>query len=100
MPQTHAETPAEFLKSREGVEAAVMRIGLHTTQVILVAADGEWLRYVVPSLEAAKVVCERLGLEFQEGVPEHLTRRMAGYKRSAKDWAAAPYPEKQRGTSV
>ena len=95
-----AETPLEFINRKQDVEGAIMHIGGHTAQVVLVASDGEWLRYVVPSMEAAKTVCERLGIPSHEGYPDHLRQRMAAYKRTPEDWAAAPYPEKVRGTSV
>lgn len=78
-----------------------MRIGLHSTQLLLIAEDGEWLRYVVPSLEAARTVCRRLKLEPNEGaIPDHLRQRMANYRRTPADWADAPYPERRRGTST
>jgi hypothetical protein len=94
------ETPRHFVKTRKAVEASIMPIGLHTAQVVLVAEDGEWLRFVVPSFEAAKTMCERLKIEAHEGYPEHLRQRMSAYRRSPADWANAPYPERQRGTST
>ena len=94
------ESPRRFVKTRSGVEAVVMRIGLHTTQVVLVAEDGEWLRFVVSSPEAAAKTCERLKIEAHDGYPEHIRQRMASYKRTPADWAAAPYPERERGSST
>jgi hypothetical protein len=94
------ETPRRFVKTRQNVEAVIMPIGLHTAQVVLVAEDGEWLRFVVPSIEGAKTMCERLKIEAHEGYPEHLRQRMSAYRRSPEDWAAAPYPERDRGTST
>lgn len=93
-------TPQEFVKRKKEVEAVIMHIGLNTTQVILIAEDGEWIRYVVPSLDAAKETCKRLGVEYHEGYPDHLRLRMANYKRSPRDWAEAPYPERFRGSST
>jgi len=95
-----SETPYEFTSTREGVEGVVMHIGLNSSQVILVASDGEWLRYVVPSMEAAREVCERLKIPCHEGWPDHLRQAVASYKRSPEDWAAAPYPERTRGSST
>lgn len=97
---TIAETPMEFIKRNENVEASIMHIGLNNTQVILVAESGEWLRYVVPDMELASEMCERLGIPAHEGWPEHLRRRLAGYLRSNRDWAEAPYPERYRGSST
>ncbi|MCA1840439.1 MAG: hypothetical protein ABR507_05140 [Actinomycetota bacterium] len=95
-----SESPAGFIARKEGVEAVMMPIGAHDAQLVLIASDGEWLRYVVPSLDDAKVVCERLGIEGHEGYPDHLRQRMALYRRTPEDWASAPYPERTRGTSV
>lgn len=94
------ETPRDFVRTRQGVEAVIMRIGLNTTQVILVAEDGEWLRYVVPTVERANDMCERLKIPFHEGYPDHLRRRVASHTRTRRDWIEAPYPERQRDSSV
>lgn len=94
------ESPRQFVKTRSGVEAVIMRIGLNTTQVILVAEDGEWLRFVVPRVEVAETMCERLGIPFHEGYPDHLRKRVGSHSRSRRDWVEAPYPERQRDTSV
>ena len=93
-------SPEEFVASRPGVEAAVMRIGVHSTQVVLVAASGEWLRFVVESPDEASALCLRLEVEAHEGYPDHLRQRMGAYQRSPDDWAAAPYPEQTRNTST
>ncbi|HVE75411.1 MAG TPA: hypothetical protein VND22_01445 [Actinomycetota bacterium] len=95
-----AETPLQFVRSRPGVEGSIMHIGLHTAQLILVAETGEWIRYVFPTVEDAKDACERLKIEGHDGFPDHLRQRMGKYKRSPEDWKEAPYPERQRGTSV
>lgn len=94
------ESPKEFVRSRSEVEAVIMRIGLNTTQVILVAEDGEWLRFVVPDIDSARTMCERLKIPFHEGYPDHLRKRIGSHTRSRRDWADAPYPERQRGSSV
>jgi hypothetical protein len=91
---------ADFVHTREDVEASIMRIGLHNTQVVLVAADGEWLRFVVASPRQAESFCKRLKVEHHEGYPEPLRRRIGAYRRSRADWAEAPYPEQSRGSST
>lgn len=97
---SHTETPLEFIRRKEGVEAAITRIGLNTTQLILVASDGEWLRFVVADVESANEAARRLGLVAHDGMPDGIRMRMANYVRTPADWAAAPYPEKSRGTST
>ena len=94
------ESPRRFVKTRKEVEAVVMPIGLNTVQVVLIAEDGEWLRFVVPSMDGAKEMCKRLGVEAHEGYPENLRMRMASYRRSSHDWAEAPYPERFRASST
>lgn len=94
------ESPKEFTRTRSAVEAVIMRIGLNTTQVILIAEDGEWLRFVVADIETAKTMCTRLGIESHEGYPDHLRLRVSKHTRSREDWAQAPYPERYRGSSV
>ena len=94
---TALQTPLDFVRSREDVEGVIMHIGLNNTQVVLVAADGEWTRFVVPSMEAGREFCARLRITAHEGAyPDHLRQRMGGFKRTPEDWAAAPYPERNR----
>lgn len=94
---TSTLTPLDFVSSREDVEGVIMHVGLNNTQVVLVAADGEWLRFVVPSMEAAREFCERLRITGHENAyPDHLKQRMGKFKRTSEDWAAAPYPERSR----
>lgn len=94
---TTVQTPLDFVRSHEDVEGVIMHVGLNNTQVVLVAADGEWLRFVVPTMEAGREFCARLRIPGHEGAyPDSLRQRMARYKRSPEDWAAAPYPERTR----
>ena len=90
----------EFVKTREDVEAVIERIGYHTTQVILVAVNGEWLRFVVSSPEIAQRIAKGLKVEAHEGWPEGLRQKVSSYRRDPSDWAEAPYPERFRETSV
>ncbi len=83
-----------FTRAHDGVEAVTQRIGAHSTQVILVASSGEWSRVVVESPEAARALCDRLGVPGHEGWPDDLRRRMTAWRRSPEDWARAPYPER------
>ena len=86
---------AVFAQSRPGTEAVTQRIGARSTQVILVAPSGEWLREVVGSLEEARALCERLGLAHHDAWPDALRRSMTSFRRSPEDWARAPYPERR-----
>ncbi|MGH2688285.1 MAG: hypothetical protein ACRDKW_05700, partial [Actinomycetota bacterium] len=90
----------EFVATRPGVEASLMPIGIHSHQVVLVAASGEWLRFVVEDAGEARELCTALGVEAHDGYPEHLRQRMGAWQRSPEDWAAAPYPERTRNTST
>jgi hypothetical protein len=90
----------QFVKTRDAVEAVVERIGYHTTHLILVAADGEWLRFVLPSPESAERLAKGLKVETHEGWPDHLRQKVASYKRAPADWRDAPYPERYRQSSV
>lgn len=94
------ETPMNFVKTRPGVEAVIMRIGFRTTQVILAAEDGEWLRFVVPSVDDAKQMCDLLKIPSHEGYTDQIRQRMSSYRRSPGDWTKAPYPERYRGSST
>jgi hypothetical protein len=100
MEQADLEAAADFVTSREDVEASILRIGLNNTQVVLIAADGEWLRFVVKSPEAAASMCERLKIEAHDSFPEHLRVKIGAYRRDPADWAKAPYPEQSRNTST
>lgn len=93
------EGAVEFLRTREGVEAVITRIGFHNAQVILVAADGAWQRFVVSSVDQARRMCERLKVVSHEGYPDHIRQRMGAHRRPPEDWAEAPYPEQRRGGS-
>lgn len=94
------DSAVEFVKTRDGVEAVIQRIGLNTTQVNFVAEDGEWLRIVVPSVEIGRKMSKRLRIEAHDGYPDHIRLRMGNYQRPPEDWAAAPYPERSRNTST
>lgn len=98
------EAPEAFVARNRtqdaAVEAVVMPIGIHSAQVVLIAPSGEWLRFVTTSLEEARALCRQLDVEAHDGYPDHLRLRMAAWRRDPADWAAAPYPERTRGTSV
>lgn len=100
MDQDLLERAADFVKSRDGVEASIMRIGLNNTQVVLIASDGEWLRFVVDSPASAAKMCDQLKITAHDGYPESLRQRIGAFQRDPADWAEAPYPEQHRNTST
>jgi hypothetical protein len=65
-----------FVASHRGVEAVVQRIGADTFDLILVDADGNWDRWVMPSAEDATAAAEVLGVAAHDGWTEDLARRM------------------------
>ena len=95
-----SEEAEQFVASRPGTEAVIMRIGVHSTQTILIAPSGEWLRVVAESLEQARELCLHLEVEAHDGYPEHLRQRIGAHRRSREGWLAAPYPERDRTTAI
>jgi hypothetical protein len=85
---------AEFAGAHPGTEAVTQRIGAHSVQVVLVAPSGEWMRSVVTSPEAAGRLCEQLAVACHEGWPDELRRKVTSWRRTPRDWARAPYPER------
>lgn len=88
-------TPEQFVAYKgEGTEAVVIRIGLHDAQLVLVAGSGEWQRWVYHSMEEATEVAAKLGVPVHEGeYPEEMRVRINSYRRPARDYDKAPYPE-------
>jgi hypothetical protein len=78
----------------DGAEAVVIRIGLRDAQLVIVEAGGGWRRWVYPSVESAEEAARSLGVPVHLGeYPEATRVRMNGYRRPAKDFDRAPYPE-------
>lgn len=88
-------TPEQFLEVKgEGVEAVVIRIGLHDAQLVLVDRAGGWKRWVYHSVEEAASVAESLSIPVHVGeYPEEMRVRINGHPRSAQDYDKAAYPE-------
>lgn len=86
--------PEDFVAHKEGTEAVVIRIGLHDAQLVLVAASGEWQRWVYHSMEEAAEVARGLGIPVHEGeYPEEMRVRINSYRRPPLDYDRAAYPE-------
>ena len=87
--------PADFLEARrEGVEAVIIRIGLHDAQLVLVDGDGGWQRWVYHSMDEAEAAAEGLGVPVHVGeYPDELRVRINKHVRSAKEFDRGAYPE-------
>lgn len=90
--------PSDFVADRgEGVDAVVVRIGLHDAQLVLVDGKGAWERWVYRSLDEASAVAKELGIPVHDGeFPEGVRVRMNTYQRSEESFARAAYPEQGR----
>ncbi|MDQ3870535.1 MAG: hypothetical protein M3301_02830, partial [Chloroflexota bacterium] len=90
-----ADDPAAFAAAAgEGTEAVIIRIGLHDAQLVAIAPDGAWDRWVYHSVDEAKAVAQRLGIPVHVGeYPEPLRVRMNAYQRPASDFDKRAYPE-------
>ncbi|HEX2049505.1 MAG TPA: hypothetical protein VHJ34_02600 [Actinomycetota bacterium] len=88
-------SPADFVaRGGEGTEAVVVRIGLNDAQLVLVAGDGRWERWVYHSVDDAEAVARDLGVPLHVGeYPEATRVRMNAYVRPAADFDVAAYPE-------
>ena len=87
--------PSDLIEARgNGVEAVVIRIGLHDAQLVLVDGDGRWQRWVYHSVEEATAAAEELALPVHIGeYPEELRVRINRYVRTPQEFDRAAYPE-------
>jgi hypothetical protein len=94
-PPQQLRNPAEFAAaSGDGTDAVVVRIGLRDAQLVLVDADGRWMRWVYPTVEDAMKVAEELGLPLHSGeYPEAVRVRMNARRRPPEEFDRAAYPE-------
>jgi hypothetical protein len=66
-----------FATLHSDVEAVVQRCGVDTYDLILIDLEGEWVRGVFPSKEAAGEAASQLGVRLHDGWDDdRLTRRM------------------------
>lgn len=88
-------TPEQYVDHfGDGAEAVVIRIGANDAQLVLVAPQGSWDRWVYHSLEEAKRVADSLGVPVHEGeYPEELRVRINSYRRPPEDFDRGAYPE-------
>jgi hypothetical protein len=67
----------EFVKLRLEVEAVLQRVGLRTWDLVLIDADGNWIREEFGSEEAAEACARYLGIRVSRGWEDpRMARRM------------------------
>ena len=67
----------DFAKLHPEVEAVVQYIGLRTWDLVLIDVEGNWVRDVFESDEAAERVCDELGIRMHRGWDDaRVVRRM------------------------
>jgi hypothetical protein len=91
-----AREPLAYLEKvgPEDAEAVVIRIGYGDAQLVVVAGDGAWRRWVYRSLEQAERVAAQLGIPVHTGqYPESTRVRMNAHRRAREDFDAGAYPE-------
>lgn len=97
-PRPRLRDPRDYvaLHGRD-TEGVVVRIGLHDAQLVLVAPDGSWERWVYHSVDDAREAAEGLDVPVHVGeFPEDLRVRINGHRRGAEDYERAAYPEQGR----
>jgi hypothetical protein len=92
--------PLEFVArfSPETTDAVVVRIGISGAQLVLVAEDGYWDKWVYPSVEGAQDVALAVGIEAVHvgEYPEDVRVRMNAYRRPKADFDHGAYQEQGR----
>lgn len=67
----------DFAKLHPEVEAVLQHVGRRTWDLVLVDADGSWVRDEFESVEAAEAACREIGLRMHRGWDDpRLGRRM------------------------
>lgn len=67
----------DFVKLRKDVEAVLQHVGLRTWDLVLIDAEGNWVRDEFPSEEHAEAVCGDLGIRVHKGWDDpRMARRM------------------------
>jgi hypothetical protein len=85
-----ASSLREFVKLRPQVEAVLQHVGLDAWDLLLIDANGAWVRDVFGSAAAARDAARTLGIRVHEGWDDaRIARRM----QSRDQWSA---PDGQR----
>lgn len=75
----------EFFRSRSGVEGYLEpKTAIYSTTLLLVAADGEYLRRPVRDREQAVAVCEKHGAPLYDAAKVGYPKRMRDYDRGIR----------------
>lgn len=89
-----AVSPSEFVADPAGAAAIVVRIGRGGAELVVVDADGDWKRWVYPSVEDAAAAARDLGVDVTIGhFPEPVRVRMNARRRRRSEFDSGPYPE-------
>lgn len=92
--------PREFTSRYgvEGTDAVLIRIGRSGWQLVLVAADGSWEKWVYPDQDAAGAAARAVGIEHihRDHYPEDVRVRMNARRRSKAEFDRAAYQEQGR----
>src|SRR6266568_1204643 len=81
-PKTDRSALKEFVKTRRGVEAYVEPRTLdHGLSVVLVASDGEWLRFTLPDDTWLRKLARRNPLPIYDAGVMGYPKRMREYRR-------------------
>jgi hypothetical protein len=74
-----------FVTSRTGVEGYIEpKTAIYSTTLLLVAADGEYLRRPIGDRDQARTVCEKHGIPLYDAARVGYPRRMRDYDRGVK----------------
>ncbi|MFT5564734.1 MAG: hypothetical protein ACI970_001469 [Myxococcota bacterium] len=74
-----------FLDSRNGVEAFIEpKTAIYSTTLLLVAADGEYLRRPIRDRDQASKVCETRGVPLYDAAKVGYPKRMRDYDQGIK----------------
>ena len=74
-----------FIASRSGVEAYLEpKTAIYSTTLLLVAADGEYLRRPIGDRDQARSVCEKHGIPLYDAARVGYPKRMRDYDRGQK----------------
>src|SRR5438067_11449039 len=81
----------DFVKTRKGVEAFVEPRTLdHGLSVVLVASDGEWLRFTLPDDSWLRKFGRKHALPIYDAGVMGYPKRMREYRREGPDGASGP----------
>ncbi len=75
----------EFMRSRNGVEGYIEpKTAIYSTTLLLVAADGEYLRRPVKDRDQAAAVCQKHGTPIYDAAKVGYPKRMRDYDRGVR----------------